>query len=189
MMNSDGTITLTREEMLELWRLRRHLKPLSLPASVTRADGLDSEALIESEMNRWYEEQLLTLPADRLPLSDVTQQCEITPQPDGSWLVTLPPSVIRVVAVEIEGWLKEAIIETDPASALATAQLNPFARGNEYNPVAVIQTGRMSVYTPPANASQLKKVMCVARPASGTYILTRTMMPPLFNEPTDYATS
>lgn len=188
-MLNTSTLTLSSEEMLELWRLRRHFEPLALPASVTRADGLDTKTLLESELNRWYENQLQTLPLHLLPQNNVAEQCRITPRPDGSWLVTLPENVVRVVSVEIEGWHKEAVIEPDSSSPLAEAQLNPFSRGNEYNPVAVLQNGNMLLYTPPPRATQLKKVMCVTRPEPGTYVLTPTMMPPLFNEPDNYATS
>lgn len=174
---------LSRDEMLELWRLRRHLEPLSLPAGVTRTDGVDIDALLISEINRWYEEQLQTLPLNLLPKENVADKCRQTPLADGSLLIEPPDNVVRIVAIRSSEWSSDAIIVNSPEHPLAQVQHNPYACGTTLTPVAVKGHRTLAVYASP-HCTAVDTLICVTRPSDGTYILTPAMMPPLFDSQT-----
>lgn len=182
-MEQNGTLTLSRDEMLELWRLRRHLEPLSLPAGVTRTDGLDTEALLLGEIDRWHEEQLQTLPPHLLPQENIAAKCRQTPLHNGALLIELPDNVVRVVSIAASGWCSDAIIVDSPDHPLAQIQLNPYACGTIFAPVAVKGNRTLTVYASP-QCTAVQSLICITRPAPGTYILTPAMMPPLFDEQT-----
>lgn len=154
-------ITLSREEMLERWKLMRRMEPLRSDCSVTRTDGIDLDRELAMEMQAWYVKALLDEPADRLPLTELSGEVTVTRAPCGAGMVSLPAGCVRVVSVMLRGWHVPARVVTDLQSAQALAQLSPWARGGCVAPVAVVHPDRLMLYTPPDGDIVLESLLAV----------------------------
>lgn len=139
--------TLSREQMLELWRLVRHFEPLN--GAVSRTDGVNLDVLLLEELNRWYDYQYATLPAELLPTADIAADVTLSRDSSGAGVVMLPEHCHRVREVWMQGWERPATI-TSSDSELAREQCSQFIRGGSVSPVAVVSPGgEMRLYTPP----------------------------------------
>lgn len=176
-------ITLTPDQMLNLWRIAQGFEPLRTDASVTRTDGLDIDTMLRLQMRAWYLKQLDTAPCSLLPVEEI--RTEVVPRPvaDGSLALTLPDGVRRVVEVQLGGWMRPAtIIEADDPSAAATLQrqASAYARGGVEHPVAVLQSRSELRLYPGASASIAIVTLRVVRPPKDAYTLDESLLAPLF---------
>ena len=168
-------LTLTSEEFLALWRLRRGLEPLRNDCRIVRTDGIDLSALERTAMEAWFARQLREAPASRLAPVDISASVSVTAAPDGSGVIELPDSAVRVIAVDTDGWARTARIVTDAADPLRAAQLNPMSRGGSNDPVAVVEPGRLRLYTPPPGAA-LTRLTVIEEPADGLYTFDSSLL-------------
>lgn len=169
-------ITLTEAEIAGRWALSAGYT--SLECGVIECDqGEKFKELLALRVAAWYCRQLSELPATELPTEDIASKLTLTLSGDGAGRVELPAGVLRVVAVEMDTWHRQAIITHDPCSTLAQAQGNRFGRGGLAMPVAVVDTGlsMMRLYTP-SKGGRLTKVSVVSQPEPGTYRLTDAML-------------
>lgn len=155
--------------------LHAGMEPLRTDSLLTRTDGADVERVMLDRMRAWYADMLATQPADKLPLSDMAAEIEVSIDESGAGTAMLPARCLRVVLVMAHGWERPAVIVTDPESDLAAEQACEFTRGGTVSPVAVIDHGVMKLYTPPGGNAKLSRVLCVMRPPEGTYLLTDAM--------------
>jgi len=165
----------TRDRLLAEWKLRQGLAPLISGAVVTRTDGIDLNAIMMAQIDAWYQQCLLSMDPDSLPLTDIAPQLTVAMSPDGSAAVILPPECLRVTGVMMRGWCREAYI-AEPDSPEAEAQKSAYARGGCTSPVAVIRNRTMHLYTPPADDATLLHVTAVMMPDTDVYHLTPQML-------------
>lgn len=180
MNERNRVFTLSRSEMLELWRLVRHLEPLRTDATVTRSDGLNLSALVENSVDRWYERLLLESPEEDIPLVNLSADSRVTTAPDGVVKVELPERCLRVFSATLQGWTRPAVITDDPLSDLALLQDCEELRGGSVAPVGVLHPGGvlMLYSVEPGSAGVLTDLKCAALPASDNeFPLTRSMLP------------
>lgn len=169
-------ISLSAGQLIARRKLAGFFEPLHSDAEITCDDGIDLDTLIRQQTDAWYSRMLLTAPLEILPLTDIASQLTMSRTADGAGLVSLPPGTVRVAEVTMEGWLRPAAVITDPASAEALAQINPFSRGTASHPVAVVHPGgRLMLYTPPRQAIRPSSLLAVIQPPEGTYLLTEAM--------------
>ncbi len=168
-------LTLTSEEFLALWRLRRGLEPLRNDCRIVRTDGIDLSALERTEMESWFAIQLREAPVDRLVPVDIGASVSVGRLPDGAGLIELPEGVARVVAVDMEGWTRTARIVSDRADPLRDAQLHPLSRGGANAPVVVVEPGRLRLYTPRPGAT-LTRLSVVMEPMDGFYTFDSSLL-------------
>ena len=168
-------LTLTSEEFLALWRLRRGLEPLRNDCRIVRTDGIDLSALERTTMEAWFARQLREAPVSRLAPVDISAAVSVTAAPDGSGVIELPESAVRVIAVDMDGWARTARIVTNAADPLHAAQLNPMSRGGSNAPVAVVEPGRLRLYTPPPGAA-LTRLTVIEEPADGLYTFDSSLL-------------
>lgn len=163
------TVTLTHEEMLAQWKLRRALLPLRLDCEVTRRDTVDVDRLAALEMRDWYLRLLDTAPVELTGVTDLAGEVAVTAVDDGTATVVLPPGCRRVVSVEMEGWERPATVVADPASPVARLQTSRYSRGGAARPVAVVEGDTLRLYTPVNASARLVSLKCVTEPADGSY--------------------
>lgn len=171
--------TLSADEMLRRWKLAGLYEPLDSGAEITVDDGLDLDSLLRLQIDSWYLRRLMEAPVESLPLINIASRLTPVSLPCGATRVSLPKGTIRVASVLMDGWSQPAAPITDPLSAAARAQSNPFSRGTSEMPVAVIHDNRtMTLYTPPHGIPpRLVYVLAVMQPPPGTYRLTADMLP------------
>ena len=68
-------MSLTKDEMLVLWRNLRMAEPLRLDCAVARTDGTDQTAALEAEMRAWYLNLLSEGDARLIVAVDVDRKC------------------------------------------------------------------------------------------------------------------
>lgn len=168
-------VRLSPEEMLRVWKLRRYHEPLRADCEVTRADGLDLERLQMMEMKEWYLKQLDTADTRLLEVSDIAKDVALKRRPDGSATITLPEECRRVVEVSLDGWLQPTRLAT-PGSRLALLQQSEFSRGGVTEPVAVMHTGYIHLYSPPAEVAAISTLKCICEPLSGEYVMDEILL-------------
>lgn len=165
-------LTLTANEMLDIWRMRRALLPLREDCVVGRSDGIDVDMLLRYEMRQWYATLLDTAPPEMLVLTDIAREVAPVLLDDGSVEVALPGGCRRVIEVMLEGWVRQATL-TRPETPLARRQANPYSRGRTEMPVAVVNSSRLTLYSAPAGVARprLSRLLCVVEPDEGLYQL------------------
>lgn len=168
-------LTLTAEEFLALWRLRRGLEPLRNDCRIVRTDGIDLSALERTAMEAWFARQLREAPVSRLAPVDISASVSVREASDGSGVIELPDNAVRVVAVDMDGWARTARIVTDASDPLLAAQLNPFSRGGSNAPVAVVERRRLRLYTPPPGAA-LTRLTVIEEPTDGIYSFDSSLL-------------
>lgn len=163
--------------MLERWKLMRRMEPLRSDCSVTRTDGIDLDRELTMEMQAWYVRALLEESADHLPLTELSGEVSVTRAPCGAGMVSLPDNCLRVVSVTLRGWQVPARVVADPLSAVALAQLSPWARAGCASPVAVVHSTHVMLYTPPEGEIVLESMLAVTYCEDDTiYRLTPYML-------------
>lgn len=153
--------TLTRGEMLNLWRNIRMGEPLRLDCVVERTDGTDITAFLEGEMRTWYLDLL-----DRGELRHVCPtDAASTATVSGAELrvVEVSPSARRVLGVEFADWGAPVAVNACEAEVRAAAS-NPF---RQRPLVAAIGPNRLIV----AGArGALKSVWALLDPGPDSYV-------------------
>ncbi len=129
---------LTHEQMLELWMMRRYGETPRCDAAVTRTDGIDLATLATAEMRAWYLALLDEGPRELLVPEEIASKVLVEQMSDGSALVSLPPTVRRLLTLRLRGSLIPCAIVSDPASVIARRQHNPMTRGAACHPVAIV---------------------------------------------------
>lgn len=96
--------TLTREQMLNIWRVKRAVEPSGLNCSITRTDALDINSQLEREMRAWYMALLDEANPAMVPLTNVRDATTVLPSSDASSLLTLrlPEGTRRPLFVRFE---------------------------------------------------------------------------------------
>lgn len=165
-------VTLTQEEMLAQWKLRRYLEPLRDDCSAVRADGIGLDRYLTVEMRRWYVDMMSTATVQFTGWTDIADDVALRLLPDGSGEITLPANCLRVVDVTLDGWQRPATVITDPESAVALRQLSRFTRGGSVRPVAVVNGPALRLYTPPpGRRPAILSLRCVILPDEGKFIM------------------
>lgn len=153
--------------MLSLWKLRRQLEPLRSDCVVSRHDGIDITTLLQQEIDDWYETLLDTAPNEMLVATDIASQVAVNFNDDNSASISLPIQCRRVIEVMADSWKQPATI-TNPQSALALRQANPFSRAGSNCPVAIKDFNTLRLYGI-APQSKLTRLLCVMHPDDGFY--------------------
>lgn len=171
-------ITLTREEMLALWRRMRTVEPLRLDCSVGRTDSVDIDAILDGEMRLWYLNMLDSADPDLLPVENVADAADCsTAAPSSVMTVRLPEQVRRVVSVRFSQWESPIAPDADPEQVRRCAA-NPLW----HRPLAgAISRHTLTVCQP---GGSLEEIMAVTDPGPETYIFDESLL----NTVADHAT-
>lgn len=156
--------TLTRSEMLALWRNYRTGEPLRLDCTVERTDGTDYDALLTAEMRAWYLELLDSADEALLAPVELAAQAAVGSAPSGVVTVTAPADVRRIVRLQFAGWGAPVEPVAAPA-AVARAAANPYCR----RPVAARLSPRQVAVGGARGA--LTSLVCAVDPGPESYIL------------------
>lgn len=162
-------IKLSSSEMLAQWKLRRGFEPLRADCVISRADGIDLDALHRLEMRDWYLNLLNTAPVEMLVLTDIASDITVIPTEDGVGTVLLPESCHRLVEFQLNGWSRPATIIEPPDCYEAQMQINPYSRGGVAQPVVVKRANRLHLYSLPPGTPSILRAMAVVEPADGTF--------------------
>ena len=157
-------LTLTRSEMLQLWRRIRAVEPMRLDCTVERTDGVDLDALLINEMRTWYLHLLHTAPPSMLCPMDMTVQARVSTN-GGLATVTLPTDggVVRVLAVKFSQW-PVAVAPDGTAEQVARLAANPYC--SERHGAAMAADGAVVVSAPQGTLSEL---LCVVDHGEDVY--------------------
>lgn len=155
-------LRLSPSQMLDLWRLHAAYMPSLNDAVFIRNDGIDTAAIHRAEMNRWYRRLLLEAPAEFLVPDELSDAVALGTGPDGSTLISLPESVVRVLRVRLASWKANARIVTSPTHILAVRQRHPFTRATPSRPVAVFTDGELHLYPAATPTDSLATLSCVS---------------------------
>ncbi len=118
--------TLTKAEMLNLWRYARTAEPLRLDCTVNRTEGTDFDAMLTEEMRAWYLTQLDEAPEEMLAPEEVASEAE-TSGLYGATHVKLPDSARRILRLRFAGWDAATVPDSDPMIVRRMAS-NPYCR-------------------------------------------------------------
>lgn len=134
-------LRLSKEEMLKRRRIAAGLEPLRTDCSVERTDGIDINAMLESQMRQAYLNLLDTAPPHLVASTGLIASTEPITGSKGT-LITLPSSCRRVFTVRLSGWDLAAEVKPPSESMrLIGRQLNPYTRATSAAPAAVLMPG------------------------------------------------
>lgn len=155
--------SLTKGEMLDLWRNLRMAEPLRLDCAVARTDGTDLSAAIEAEMRAWYL-QLLDRgdPALIVPV-DVAPTAIVSTAASGLTLIGVSASSRRILQVRFSGWDAPLTPDATPEE-VRLASANPYFKRPM---VAAIGNDRVAVSGAEGTLSAL---MVALDPGPDSYI-------------------
>ncbi|MDE7335536.1 MAG: hypothetical protein K2N10_04420 [Muribaculaceae bacterium] len=170
--------SLTKGEMLDLWRNLRMAEPLRLDCAVARTDGTDLSAAIEAETRAWYLQLLdrgdpaLIIPVDASPTAIVSSS------ESGLTLVGVSASSRRILEVRFSGW--DAPVAPDTTlEQVRLAAANPYCRRPM---VAAIGKDRVAVAGAEGTLSSL---MVALDPGPDIYIFDDAALKELIIPPND----
>lgn len=134
-------ITFTKAQMLERRRLVGGLEPLRTDCSVSEADGIDIDRILEIELRNWYLDLLDNGPLSMLALTDMASASSITSGSGtfaGATIVKPPESCRRAVSIFLQGWAEPAtVLPQEEAGRCFTLQRNPYTSASKARPMAV----------------------------------------------------
>lgn len=117
--------SLSKSEMLELWRNLRAAEPIRLDCTVGRTDGVDYDEFLEREMRAWYLDLLDNGNESQLATVDVAAQAQ-TVVGNGLTVVEAPSDCRRILRVQFSDWTA-AIAPNDELTTVEACAGNPFS--------------------------------------------------------------
>ncbi|MGN1246451.1 MAG: hypothetical protein ACI4UN_07430 [Muribaculaceae bacterium] len=178
-MNCESMMmNLSELEMLDLWKLHHGYTMPRRDCAVEREDDAYLDALLLDEMRAWYANLLMTAPPELLPQEDVRADCSATYSADGGVKLELPARCVRVLAVRMNGWKRDATTVHEAGSAADMRQSVEWLRGTTEHPVAIADRGgTLRLYSvPKATKPAVEKVQCVVRPDDGSYRFAQSLL-------------
>ncbi len=95
--------TLTREQMLDIWKVKRAVEPRGLNCTISRTDALDVEAQLEREMRAWYLALLDDGDPTLVAVTNLSDSAAVTTSPStGLTTINLPEGTRRPLFVRFE---------------------------------------------------------------------------------------
>ena len=163
-------MSLSAQEMLDLWKLRSGYVVARRDCEVERTDGVDLDGMLMSQIGQWYAGLLATAPVDWLPVEDVAARVAVEADAEGVVAATLPGCCVRPVAWRLRGWSRDVTTFHDAGSAEALRQGVRWLRGNACRPVAVAEATGLRLYSiVPGTQPVVERALCVVRPADGVF--------------------
>ena len=163
--------TLTKAEMLTLWRYARTAEPLRLDCTVSRTDGTDFDTLLCEEMRAWYLKQLDEAPEEALSPEEVVLQAKSTGL-YGVTHVVLPDNVRRILRLRFSGWPAPLAPDSDAMSVRRHAA-NPYCR----RPMAARISPREVIVCAPKG--ELTSVTAITDPGPDVYTFDDKLLIPI----------
>ena len=161
---------LSEQEMLDLWKLRCGYVTPRRDCYLERDDDVELDTELLHRIRAWYADLLMNAPADMLPVEDVAADCNVGAGFDGAVLLRLPDRCVRVLAVRLNGWKRDAAVMHPAGSAADLRQGVEWLRGTPDYPVAIADSDGLRLYPAPDGGSvEVAKALCVVRPADGSY--------------------
>lgn len=156
--------------MMRMWRIRAFPEPVNSGCSVTRHDGIDLDLWLAAKLDDWYYDLLRSAPPALLAPVEIASSLTVGILPDRSASVRIPDSVVRVLSIRLEGWMRPALVVSDPASRMAVLQRSVYSRGGVNAPVAVAFPGELRLYSVPdhMDSAVVASAMAVVH-TPGTY--------------------
>ena len=186
MTNQSQMLTLSRAQMLALWKQVLRLDTPRRDCVVERDDGIDLDAWLMTIIDTWYARLLATAPVEWVPVEDVAAEVTLTLEPDGVVAAVPPVQAVRPVEWKLRGWKHSVTAFAAPDSLEAAVQRNPFTRGAVCNPAAVDHGNRLLLFSAPdANTPRLDVARCVVRPADGSFTLHQAALETIHLPDTD----
>lgn len=171
-------MNLSELEMLNLWKLHHGYTTPRRDCALERDDDAELDSLLLDEMRAWYANLLLTASPDLLPVEDVTKDCIVTKMAEGMVEMKLPSRCVRVIAVRLSAWKRDATAVCAAGTEADLRQSVEWLRGTVQHPVAIAGEGNeLRLYTVPTGAeAEAEKVLCVVRPADGSYQFSQLLL-------------
>lgn len=154
--------TLSKAEMLELWRYARTAEPLRLDCTISRIEGTDFNAMLIEEMRAWYLTQLDEAPEELLAPEELASEAQVSGR-YGVTHVKLPERVRRILRVKFSEWPSAISPDEDPKT-LRRLAANPYCQ----RPMAARISPRELIVCAPRGA--LSSVVAITDPGSDSYI-------------------
>lgn len=168
--------TLTKAEMLTLWRYARTAEPLRLDCTVSRTEGTDFDALLREEMRAWYLRQLDEAPEEMLAPEELAAEAESSGI-YGALHVKLPDRVRRILRLRFAGWAAAIAPDSDPMEVRRMAS-NPYCQ----RPMAARVSPREVIVCGAKGA--LASVTAIVDPGPELYIFDERLTFPTSDIPT-----
>lgn len=183
MRNTNQMMTLTEQQMLDLYKTMTHLTEVRRDCSVERDDGIDLDAWLTLRLQQWYAHLLMTAPAEWVPVEDVKAGVTLATDSRGVVTATVPPQCVRPVEWRLAGWSGSVTSFLRPDDRQVALQLNPWTRSGSCRPAVVDHGDHLMMYCAPADTSpSLDVARCVVRPSDGAYVFhaaALSTLPPL----------
>lgn len=167
--------TLTKSEMLELWRVIRTGEPLRLDCTVTRTDGADYDALLSAEMRAWYLHLLDCGAEELLAPIDMASAAAVEAGEEGLKVVKAPADVRRILRLRFESQ-PSAIAPTADEATVRACGANHFCRravAARVGPRTVVCSGV---------SGQLKELTCAMDFGEETYLFDDRALETISNQ-------
>lgn len=174
-------ISLSKQQMLEIWRKRLGLQPRMADCSVAAFEGIDLDDLIAARMREWYLGLLDNAPAHLIPTADIASDVAIRLDDSPLWLtVSLPDSIRRPLSVKLKGWMVSVpVLSVEEAATTVARMASPYARPGVYAPLAVISP--MGLRVTPA-AGLVEELIAVSDSGPESYILDESLLSTIPND-------
>lgn len=169
-------LTLTKNEMLALWRKSHGLDTLRADCSVEAVDGIDIDAWLEPKMRRWYLNLLDTAPAHLVPVGEFGRSSSVTVTASPVGAIVPPAAVRRVLSVKLQGWQRPVVPVSEEEAAGRLGRLaSPFFRPGRNEPLAVVRADG-TLLVAPVDVPVVESLRCVADPGEDVYQLDETLL-------------
>ena len=163
-------MNLSASQMLDLWKMRSGYSVARRDCAIERDDGIDVDEYFTLEMNRWYAQLLAEAPVEWLPVEDLAAELGVTTDACGVVEAVVPACCVRPVEWHVEGWKRDVVTFHPAGSPEALRQGVEWLRGSAERPVAVVSTGKVTLYSvKPGSEAVVDKALCVVRPADGSF--------------------
>lgn len=171
-------VTLTRQQMLQLWRRRLGLDFTTADATVERFDGIDMDACIESRMRSWYLDLLLNADPARLQAVDLSMRVKapVALQWGGGELF-LPDDCVRPLSLSLRGWHRNVAVEqADSPRGRDRLRLcvSKYSCPGPADPLA-LQRGRRIIVAP-VLSDEVDTFSAIIDPGNGSYTLDEALL-------------
>lgn len=169
-------LTLSKTEMLSIWRREHGFEPLRTDCTVEATDGIDIDAWLEPKMRRWYLRLLDTAPVHLLPVRELSRSVTLSSTSAPLAVVTPPEGVRRVISVRLQGWQRpvQPVAEGEAAAALARTA-SPYGRPGPCEPLAVVRPDG-TLLVGPVDIPVIDSFRAVVDPGPETYTLDESLI-------------